>query len=247
MFPFPFCLRLIRYTLAEFVSHLPAPTANYVFYIATPPSIISMSSPVLRQVLSAVKRAQKTYSEAQILFQFLPAHLMQTLQYPQGLHSGPSPFVLSIYDRILRPVDRVMSRRFFEHGEHTRSYFQDPAFLIGRSTPRKVHLTREPHPRVLDVLERHTFMHMGYRISSCGKWVFAACVDQRGEAHDLGVWLAQKENLEAHLVHQLWNFAMGFAKKASVEWRVVISRLGSMSSYELDGTFILIELYPVDD
>lgn len=198
-----------------------------------------MSSPVLRQVLSAVKRAQKIYSEAQILFQFLPAHLIQTLQYPQGLHSGPSPFILSIYDRILRPVDRVMSRRFFEHGERTRSYFQDPAFLIGRSSQRKVHLTREPHPRVLDVLERHTFMHLGYRISSCGKWIFAACVDERGEAHDLGVWLAQKENLEAHLVLQLWAFAMGFAKKASMEWRIVISKLGSMSAYELDGTSVL--------
>lgn len=82
-------------------------------------------------------------------------------------------------------------------------------------------------------------MHLGYRISSCGKWIFAACVDERGEAHDLGVWLAQKENLEAHLVLQLWAFAMGFAKKASVEWRIVISKLGSMSAYELDGTSVL--------
>lgn len=84
-------------------------------------------------------------------------------------------------------------------------------------------------------------MHMGYRISSCGKWIFAACVDQRGEAHDLGVWLAQKENTEVHMVHQLWNFVMSFAKKASVEWRIVISKLGSMSSYELDG---MSTLYP---
>ena len=34
---------------------------------------------------------------------------------------------LSVYNRILQPIDRIMSRRFFEHGERTRKYFQEPA------------------------------------------------------------------------------------------------------------------------
>ncbi|THH18281.1 hypothetical protein EW146_g2660 [Bondarzewia mesenterica] len=204
-----------RKTLSTFVANLPISTANYVFF-------------------SAVKRAQKVYSEAQILFQFLPAHLIHSVRYPSATQCGLVPFVVCVYERILRPVDRIMSRRFSDHGERVRNFFQEPAVTLARPVHNKVHLVREFPARTLDVLERHTLLHVGYRVSACGKWIFAACIDQRGEAHDLGVWLSQSEYPETHLVQQLWQFAVNFAKKASVEWRIVFARLGSMSPAELD-------------
>ena len=231
------CSRCGRAFIATFVASLPASTANYVFYIAVPASILSLSSPVLRQIFSAVKRAQKRYSEAQILFQFLPAHLVHCVRYPAATQCGfLVPFAMCVYERILRPVDRVMSRRFFDHGERVRNFFQEPAVLLARPAHGTAHLIREFSPRALDVLERHMLLHVGYRVSACGRWIFAACLDQRGEAHDLGAWLSQSEpSPEAHLVQQLWRFALNFAKKASVEWRIVFAKLGSMDPAELDG------------
>ena len=210
-----------------------------MFYIATPTSIISLSSPILRHIFSAVKRAQKTYSEAQILFQFLPAHLIYAAQRPLSEHTA---FVCSVYDRILRPVDRLMSRRFSDHGERVRGFFQEPAFTLARPTYSKVHLVRQTPVHTLDVVDRHMLLHVGYRVSTCGKWAFAACIDQRGEAHDLGVWLMQSETPETHLVRQLWTFMLGFAKKASVEWRIVFAKLGTMDATELDGTLLQLSL-----
>ncbi|TFY64313.1 hypothetical protein EVG20_g5983 [Dentipellis fragilis] len=223
-----------RKTLAPFVNSLPAVKAHYVFYIATPAALISLTSTSLRQVFSAVKRAQKTYAAAQILFQFLPAHLVYSAQYPPINGCGQLLYMSCVYDRILRPVDRVMSRRFFEHGERIRAFFQEPAFTIARPAHTKVHMVKEAPARTLDVVDRYMLLHVGYRISTCGRWIFAACIDQRGEAHDLGVWLSSSESPEAHLVQQLWTFAVNFAKKASVEWRIAFAKLGSMGPTELD-------------
>ncbi|KAA1465922.1 hypothetical protein DENSPDRAFT_862140 [Dentipellis sp. KUC8613] len=222
-----------RKTLAPFVNSLPAVKAHYVFYIATPAALISLTSTSLRQVFSAVKRAQKTYAAAQILFQFLPAHLVYSTQYPP-VNGCQLLYLSCVYDRILRPVDRVMSRRFFEHGERIRAFFQEPAFTIARPAHTKVHMINEAPARTLDVVDRYMLLHVGYRISSCGRWIFAACIDQRGEAHDLGVWLSSSESPETHLVQQLWTFAVNFAKKASVEWRIAFAKLGSMGPTELD-------------
>ncbi|KAI0051453.1 hypothetical protein FA95DRAFT_278801 [Auriscalpium vulgare] len=223
-----------RKTLAAFVTSLPSTLANYVFYIATPSSTISLSSPVLRQVFSAVKRAQKTYSEAQILFQFLPAHLIHSHYFAASDRGGTLAFVCSVYDRILRPVDRVMSRRLFEHGERIRNFFQEPAYALARPSQSRVQFVRQHPAGALDVLERHTLLHIGYRVSSCGKWLLASCMDQRGEAHDLGVWMMQGEAPETFVVQQLWSFAIAFAKKASVEWRLIFAKLGSMGTTEVD-------------
>jgi mediator of RNA polymerase II transcription subunit 13 len=61
----------------------------------------------------------------------------------------------------------------------------------------------------------------------------ASCVDQRGELYDVGSWLTQ-DDIEASAILQTWNFAVQFARKANVEWRFVISKLGLMSASELD-------------
>lgn len=205
---------------------------------------MTLASPILRQVFSAVKKALKTYSEARVLFQLIPERLIfGSMGNPSSNFSELEILCVSIYNRILVAVDRSMSRRFFEYGERVRKYIQEPALTIARSHHPKVTYNNIPHA-ALDVLDRHTFIHVGYQVSPCGKWILAACIDQLGEGHDLGVWLTQTPGEddsdgdvsdEMFLAKKVWDFAAQFAKRANVEWRMVISKLGTMGENEVDG------------
>jgi mediator of RNA polymerase II transcription subunit 13 len=217
-----------------------------VFYVVTPLSTMSLASPLLRQVFSAVKKALQAHEEFQSVFQFVPEALVacSSCANPADLDA----VCYSTYDRILQPVDRVMSRRFFEHGEPIRSYFQDPAYTLARPLhPTVKYIKRSKAP--LDVVDAGTFLHVGYRFSECGKWILCACADQRGEAHELAVWLTQTQTPnpdadeadvetftnEEYAVRKVWDFACKFAKRANVAWRIVFSKLGSMTIADLDG------------
>jgi mediator of RNA polymerase II transcription subunit 13 len=210
---------------------------------------MTLASPVLRQVFSAVKKTLKTYSEARILFQFIPEqHILGYMGNPSTNFSDLEVLCTSLYDRIQLPADRYMSRPFFEDGECVRKYFQEPAITLARPLHNKVSFIRASRAP-LDVMDRHTFMHIGYQVSPCGKWILSACVDQRGEAHDLGVWLTQtpveggesdvEMSKELFLVQKVWEFAVQFAKRANVEWRLVFSKLGSMGESEIEGGIFL--------
>ncbi|KAJ7799951.1 hypothetical protein B0H14DRAFT_3113979 [Mycena olivaceomarginata] len=224
-----------RKSLAAFVASLTAPSrSNMVFYVVTPLSTMSLASPLLRQVFSAVKKALQAHEEFQSVFQFVPEALVacSSCANPADLDA----VCYSTYDRILQPVDRVMSRRFFEHGEPIRSYFQDPAYTLARplhSTVKYIKRSKAP----LDVVDAGTFLHVGYRFSECGKWILCACADQRGEAHELAD--ADEADVETftneeYAVRKVWDFACKFAKRANVAWRIVFSKLGSMTIADLD-------------
>ncbi|KAG6840613.1 hypothetical protein C0991_005562 [Blastosporella zonata] len=265
-----------RMTLTTLISGLPASQSSLVFFIVTPLASMTLSSPTLRHIFSALLKSLKTYSEALLHFQLVPEHLIHST----SLSSSPSlptflsaaattadpttptqSLVLSLYNRLLVPVDRTMSRRFFEHGIRVRRYFQEPAFTLARPLrTNRASFVRAAHAS-LDVMDRGTFVHVGYGLSPCGRWVLAACVDERGEAHELGVWAAQgvgeeedgddddddrsnggngegegEGRWEMGVVKKVWEFAMAFAKKAKVEWRIVFSKLGVVGEAELDGT-----------
>ena len=197
---------------------------------------MDMRNPLLRQLFASVKRALKTYSEARIEFQFVPEDNIINFVEHSALHERDLLYLChSVYERILRPVDRWMSRKFLEHGARVRSYFQEPVFTIARPIHSKVQFVREASVRSLDVVDRHTLLHVSYQVSPCGKWIMAACVDQRGESHELGLWLTQSESVETQFVNQVWEFALKFARKANVEWRIVIAKQGTMGEAELEG------------
>ncbi|KAF8131078.1 mediator complex subunit 13 C-terminal-domain-containing protein [Boletus edulis] len=226
-----FALRLdsLRKYLASFATDLPPELAGLVFYIAIPDSALTLTSPLLRQITSAMKRLQKVRSEHPITLQLIPEHHITSHDL------GATDFerlCFSVYHRVPQPVDRTMSRRVFDNGKEIRGFFREPAFTLARPPKPVVHFSLGP-ARTLDVLDRHTFFHVGYRFSACGKWLLAACVDQRGESYDLGSWLTQDE-VETSAILQVWNFALQVARKTNIEWRLVISKLGPMSPSELD-------------
>ena len=221
-----------RRTLASFATDLPPELTGLVFYIAIPDSALTLASPLLRQISSAMKRLQKVRSEYPITLQLIPEHHITSHDL------GSTDFerlCFSVYHRVPQPVDRTMSRKILDTGKETRAFFRESAFTLARSPKPAVHFSLGP-TRTLDVLDRHTFLHVGYRFSVCGKWLLAACVDQRGESYDLGSWLTQDE-VETSAILQVWNFALQAARRTNVEWRLVISKLGAMSLAELDGLF----------
>lgn len=86
-------------------------------------------------------------------------------------------------------------------------------------------------------MERHLLLHVGYGTSTCGKWITASCIDQRGGNHDLGLWLNQLDDgtPEEFVVKKVWEFAMTFTKRTDVEWRVAFVKAGSIDEREMEG------------
>ncbi|KAI0329947.1 hypothetical protein GY45DRAFT_1251784 [Cubamyces sp. BRFM 1775] len=241
----------LRKTLMSFVTTIPTRGPHLVFYIVTPSHIISPSSTVLRQILSAVRRFYKAYLGGDILVHFVPDSLVEGIHtHPASNLSGLNDFVCSVYDRILIPVTRAMSRKFFAHGAPLVGYFEAPAYALictpgTRSgadfAPPRVSFALESTVSSLDVMNRHMLLHVGYQISSCGRWILAACVDAEGEAHELRAWLTPDDGVEAFLVGQVWSFVREFSRRANIEWRIIISKLGMMPHIEIDAWVSYLE------
>jgi mediator of RNA polymerase II transcription subunit 13, fungi type len=136
----------------------------------------------------------------------------------------------------------LVSRRLSEHEEKVQNRVQEFAFTLARPVYNRVKLLWQAPARSLDVVDRHTLLHVAYQTTACGKWILAACIDERGEAHDIGVWLTQSESNETYVVDQVWSFAMQFARRANIEWRIAIAKLGSMKGTELNGAFSGVSL-----
>lgn len=158
---------------------------------------------------------------------------------------GLEQIASTIYDRILRPSTRFMSRKLFVRSPDIIAYFQAPAYTLAR-TRASFHFTVGVDNPALDITERHMLLQFGYSVSSCGKWVIGTCCDHYGEACESKVWAVgsggQESPVEEHsgesnpteqLVDDLMGFIKSFSQKASLEWRWIISKLGVMSELEL--------------
>lgn len=260
-----YCSLFIKFDSASFIASLSAPRDSFVFFILVPLAVMNLASETLHHVSSTINKVLSQYSEVQAVFQLIPEpYVLNIAVHPSSPHDFRSEsFVHSVYNRISIPTDRAMSRKFFTYGQREKRYFEVPAFTLAHSlSENKVSYSSSVDP-ALDVLDRHTFLHVGYRISLCGRWILAACIDQRGEAHAMGVWSTQpytptdknKKNDEfgvdvpvisdeMYIVNKVWDFAMQVAEKANVEWRIVIAKSGNMSVIELDGKF---SLHDMDD
>jgi len=208
---------------------------HLVFYIVTPLSMMTLASPNFRQMLSAAKRALKGSPTSSTLFQFVPESMVSDpVNEDQGTMSA---FVTSVYDRLLKSVDRGMSRPLFDSDGGVRALVQSPAFILSRPQHYRPIFLRQAPARSLDVMDRHLLLHVGYGVSACGKWIMASCIDQRGGGHDLGLWLNQPDDgvPEEFIVTKVWEFAMSFAKRTDVEWRVAFSKAGFIDEREMEG------------
>ncbi|KAK2462265.1 hypothetical protein APHAL10511_005571 [Amanita phalloides] len=231
----------LRKTIASFISNLSPIEHHYAFFLVIPISIMTLASPFLRQSIAILKKALKERADIHAIYQLVPEpHVFGPLQTPSIRELSIKSLCSSVYDRTPSPVSRSASSDLLENG-NTQSYIEEPAFTLARPLPCKVSFVREAHPS-LDVVDRFTLMHVGYQSSICGKWLVAACIDQRGEAHDIGTWLTHTSvegqeielSEETYAVMKVWDFVLSFAKKANVEWRIVITKYGIMGEAELN-------------
>ncbi|KZT40690.1 hypothetical protein SISSUDRAFT_1118100 [Sistotremastrum suecicum HHB10207 ss-3] len=158
-------------------------------------------------------------------------HLVPQFLTREGSRAPSSPrhsldsLTLVLYDRLLRSVERLNACRFHPPAAETVDFFQVPAFTIARGIPN-INLTAEYPTSTLDVTEHHLLLHIAYKVSHCGRWLVAVCMDQYGEAHDTRVWLGGAGNPDEEV-------GTPDSHGESVEWRIVFTKLGSLSSEEL--------------
>ena len=219
---------------ATFTSQIET-SEHLVFYIVTPLSMMTLASSNFRQMLSAAKRALKGSPTPSTLFQFVPESVVSdSVNEDQGTMSA---FVISVYDRLLKSVSRGMSHPLFNQAGSVSALVQSPAFVLSPPQHPTPKFLRQAPAKSLGVMDRHLLLHVGYSTSTCGKWIMASCIDQRGGGHDLGLWLNQPGDgiPEELVVNKVWEFAMLFTKRTDVEWRVAFSKAGSIDEREMEG------------
>lgn len=230
------------------MSVLPREPQHIVIYIIAPPAICSsLKSPALRAILMNQKRVSKLggqhdFDQDRVLIHFVPDHyIADPYTYPSTRHVGLELLVNSVYDRLLRATFRETSRQFWKYNPPFENRFQVPSFALSRTSPPQTHLEWDERPS-LNVLDRYTFLHVGYRLSACKRWLLAACIDQRGEAHDVAVWGVPHQNdpqaVVNWMVSNIWIFIKQFSQRADTEWRIVVSKLGEIGESEVEGNTI---------
>ncbi|GJE84832.1 mediator of RNA polymerase II transcription subunit 13 [Phanerochaete sordida] len=224
-----------RKTLVSFVQGLPDLGTPVVFYIVVPTHMITLTSAPLRHIFSAMKRARKAHPDTSLLFHLIPEPLTSSnMEDPAMRHFGFETIAEAVYDRILVLVRRMISRVLTADEPRMQVLLQEPAFALARPSLRKPTFRLEARASTLDVVDRFAILHVGYRISPCGRWLLVACVDQRGEMHELKAWVLQADGAEDFVVGNVWALAANIAARADVEWRLVITKHGAMSEQELD-------------
>ncbi|KAJ3540572.1 hypothetical protein NMY22_g4236 [Coprinellus aureogranulatus] len=240
-----------RKALALFASNIIGAGPPIVVILFVPVTSMTFASPSLRSVLSSTMKILQNSSERQIIFHYVPDSYLIDLDHSPRSYAILDEFCMGIYNRIHVEVERNLARQMGLRRNANLARFQEPAFTLARPSSTKVSLLRSTHTG-LDVVDRFTFLHIGYQISQCRKWIFACCIDQRGEEYESALWLVpaldasdgegeslDTEDSEANLsreriaVERVWAFATRVAKKADVEWRMVVTKLGRMSSAEL--------------
>ncbi|KAF9534436.1 mediator complex subunit 13 C-terminal-domain-containing protein [Crepidotus variabilis] len=235
-----------RKTFNALLQCLPGPQTASIVFLVLPMALMTLSSSTFRQILTLTKKAQSQDPFSTTLFHFIPEqHIFSEIGQSTQYDTTFDLLSASIYNKIQIPVDRFQSHPspgYDLNKEDVHAMFVTPSFTLSRPHHNKVTLVRAPNAS-LDVIDRYTLLHVGYHLTSCGKWIIACCVDERGENHQIGVWLTQSpvdregdsgQSDELYAVKKIWNFAMEFARQTDIEWRVVFSRLGVPSEREID-------------
>jgi mediator of RNA polymerase II transcription subunit 13, fungi type len=232
---------LPRIILASLLDSVTPGSHSLLFYVVTPTSILSTSSSSLRQILLSVRRALANRSDHIVKIHYVPDFFVRA-EDDASNHASLEAMVFNVYDRVLRPADRLTTRPLNPTDEKLRKWFKAPAYTLARSHTRPVLFSFDQHSAQIEKVDRYVFLHVGYSISKCGKWLFAACIDQRGETHEFDVWLVSEEQGEKSVVERVWKFAIEVTRQANVDWQITFTKVGLMNQDELHGMSSLMHL-----
>ncbi|CUA77187.1 Mediator of RNA polymerase II transcription subunit 13-like [Rhizoctonia solani] len=222
-------------TLVSFVSSLPQTQSHIVLYLIVPQR--AFASPALRSFIPTLESNNfiSTLSEHHdhLCVHLVPASLLfDHSTTPPESRQRLECTALAVYDRVPRIVGRRIRREIIPLDVPAQTTVHVPAYTLARPLAPRFRFSMDWPDVQREVLDRHMFLHVAYGFSKSKRWLGATCVDERGEAYETKVWMAEDMNA-SKLVAKLWSFAMRFAKRAAIEWRVVFCKLGPMELDEL--------------
>lgn len=239
----PFKWESVKKTLTSLIGGLPPQASHVVLYVISAPSSSLTTSKDFRQLSSVITNFQSSINglDGRTLFHFVPRSLVyQSVGYPDTRHLGLERLTTSVYDRLLRRVDRNTPRQIFKRQMlRTERFTPSPSFTLARESPRFSFLLVDWPPASDNAADRHTFLHVAYQLSSSNEWLFISGIDERGEAHTLKAWYVGASDSEDEVfdkvTSRVMTFAWDFAARSATEWSVVIARSGTMVESELMG------------
>lgn len=145
-------------------------------------------------------------------------------------------FVLDIYDRLHRPVERLVPRPLFSEEDSIPRFTatrQPAVTLAQRSSPKAAFDLAWPPPS-LNRLDDLTMLHIAYDVSSTG-WLVAVVVDEHGQELEVAVWKMAGEGVDWDwVIGKIWLVVDAVLKRQEVEWRIVLTRVGQFQPEEVD-------------
>ena len=99
-------------------------------------------------------------------------------------------------------------------------------------------------PSLLDPVDHSSVLLCAYCLSADQRWLFASCVDSRGELLEttcvnIDVPFRSQRRVIAvrrSALQKLWDFLVGVMSQTTTPWRIVIGRFGRLGHGELKGT-----------
>ncbi|KAG8912193.1 hypothetical protein FRC01_005248, partial [Tulasnella sp. 417] len=237
----PFKWDAIKKTLSSLTLPPPTDAEHIVIYLVIEAAGALIGSKEFRQLSSVIANVQSTVPklDGRILFHFVPKSLVyQPVGHSGSRSLGLDGFAISLYNRLLKKVSRIIPRQLFKR-QMLRSdrFIQAPAYVLARGSPKFSFLLVDWPPPSDDVGDRHTLLHIAYQLSESKEWLFIAGVDERAEGHNFKVWYVgaceSEDEVYDKVAMRVMAFAWDFAGRARVEWSVVIARSGTMSESEL--------------
>ncbi|EUC56244.1 mediator complex subunit 13 carboxy-terminal protein [Rhizoctonia solani AG-3 Rhs1AP] len=222
-------------TLVSFVSSLPQTQSHIVLYLIIPQR--ALASPALRSFIPTLESNNfiSSLSESHHLSTHLvPASLLfDHSTTPTESRQRLEHTALAMYDRIPRTVGRRIRREIIPLDIPAQTTVHVPAYTLARPLAPRFRFSMDWPDAQREALDRHMFLHVAYGFSKSKRWLGATCVDERGEAYETKVWMCEDITV-AKVVAKVWSFAMRFAKRAAIEWRVVFCKTGLMELDELE-------------
>jgi mediator of RNA polymerase II transcription subunit 13 len=245
------------YNPVSLLSSLPPTAASVVLYIILPQRVLSAPwfQPFLLKLKSGSLLSTANESHEHITIHLVPSSIVfDHNATPSDSRQQLESVALALYDRIPRIIGRRIRRHIIPLSFPAQTTVHVPAFALARPLAPRFRFSMDWPDRQREVMDRHMFLHVAYAFSKSRRWLCAACLDERGEAYETKVWRVSgvpeeddvgesEEDLAGRgarmnkYVNLVWGFAMKFAKRAAIEWRVVICRMGIISVEELEGAY----------
>ena len=201
-----------------------------LFYLIVPGDIATANPGDFAHVIKALRHMPG------IVHQFVPFALLNAKLWTDAQIAS---FVISTYDRCAIQVGRTIQRREFEDSGQEFTEIDAPAFVVAQPRTPQFRYTLDWGAQENDLTERHILLHMGYKFSRCRKWVFATCIDQRGETQRIKTWdidiLDGDGSREDRAIQSLWVFLVDFTRHLNAEWTVIICKAGRLTGAEVKG------------